>query len=260
MELKIEKLSPNECANIITCFLDGGSWENDIRKNLLPDLSNNPTKAEISKLIKERYELNEKNYEENIEKFLEWWESDGNFDYQELLNLMETKEPKNRESITWQVGDTFICPRDIEEWSFVMSASFWKWDAINVSLHEITHFVWFEKVKQIEGIKQFSQNQEDETYLPYWLLSEIVIEPILNSSTFAKKYEMTWKSYPEFYDIKIKNKNLMKYIKTLWNERQNFDDFYEKSSKFVYGNWREINKQYLNNFNNQNVEEYANIF
>lgn len=150
MELKIEKLSPNECANIITCFLVGGSWDECIRQNL-PQLSKNPTKSEISKLIKERYELNKKKYEENIEKFLEWWKSDGNSDYQELLNLMETKEPKNRESITWQVGDTFICPRDIEKWSFVMSASFWKWDAINVSLHEITHFVWFEKVKQIEG-------------------------------------------------------------------------------------------------------------
>lgn len=111
------------------------------------------------------------------------------------------------------------------------------------------------KLNKLRGIKHFSQNQEDETYLPYWLLSEIVIEPILNSSTFAKKYEMTWKSYPEFYDIKIKNKNLMKHIKTLWNERQNFDDFYEKSSKFVYGNWKEINKKYLNNFNNQNIEE-----
>ena len=90
--------------------------------------------------------------------------------------------------------------------------------------------------------------------MPYWLLSEIVIDPILNSSTFAKKYEMTWKSYPEFYDITIKNKNLMTHIKSLWNKRQNFEDFYEKSSSFVYDNWKEINKKYLNLYNNTNEE------
>lgn len=248
MQLKVERLSFMQCAEIITWFLDGGSWEQSIRASLV-GLSKKPTKTEIANILQKKIQPKEKEYENNIKKFIEWWNTDGVLDCDELQKIMEIKSPSKKRVITWQVGDTFVCPRDIEDWSFVMSPSLWKWSAINIALHEITHFVWFEKVKQIENIKHFNQDQQDENYLPYWLLSEIVIDPILNSTNFAKKYGMTWKSYKEFYEIKIKNKNLMKYIKTLWNNRTSFDDFYKKSSKFVYENWKEINEKYLNCYN-----------
>ena len=245
INIKIEKLSYLQCAEYIKNFLDDESNWSELIKQQLPKVNKNNSTEEISKLLEEKFKSKEKKYNSNIKQFLKWWDRDGIFDYNELLKIVETNSPEEIHEITWQVGNTFICPRDIEHWSFVMSAELWKWSAINVALHEITHFIWFTKIKQIENIKHFSQNNDDENYQPFWLLSEIVIDPILNSTTFAKKYDMTWKSYPEFYNIKIKNKNLMEYIKTLWNTRTNFMDFYTKSSKFVYNNWKEINEKYL---------------
>ncbi len=253
MEIKIERLSPMQCADIILEYLNGGSWDEYIRTNL-QNLSKHPSKAEIAGLVEKRMEIQKEKYDKNIQNFLDWWENDGESDYQELSKIMGFEHSKNRNAITWQIGDTFICPRDIENWSFVMSAGAWKWDAINIALHEITHFIWFEKVKQFDGIKHFSQNQDDETYLPFWLLSEIVIDPILNSTEFAKKYEMTWKSYSEFYDITIQNRNLMEYISCLWNKRKSFEDFYKESSSFVYANSKEIYEKYLYYYNHEQNE------
>jgi len=255
MNLKVEKLSAHEDAKWFKCFLNGG-WKDSILQNFPEIKYADIAVNDIAVILEKQMQLMGLKVDENIIKVQEWWETEGDKDFKELVNVFDLDESllKHKE-IIWRVGQCPICPRDIEAWSFVMPATYWKWSAINTMLHEITHFLWFEKIKQIENITYFNQQSDGLDYMPYWYLSEIVIDPILNSTVFAKKYEMTWKSYPEFYEINIGEDNLMQTIKDMWETKKDFIDFYQKASCFINKNYNEINDKYMQFYDNSKTND-----
>lgn len=248
MRLDVQILNGAEDAEIFTLFLcDGGPWAEQINTKF-PDIKKlGKDKELIANFLKDYKKDNIKQTKENIASFKNWWLNNMTNHIQEIVGLIELKSDTKNSVVIWSVSDCPICPRFLREWRFAMPASYWKWDAINVSLHEMCHFLWFQKIGELEGVEDFESLKEEE-YLPYWYLSEIVIDTILNSTNFAKEYEMVWKAYPEFYEIKINGINIVEQVNSYWRDRVDFVDFYQKAKKYIIDNYDYIYKTYMSQF------------
>lgn len=250
MELKIERLSAEQNTETNLMFLkEGGSWADRIIDYFseFKALTYKSSFDEILSAVKAKMESAKDGQNNIIKEFQAWWNEDIDKDVRELLNAMELDESFLSGTITWQISMCPICPRFIKEKKFSMPTEYWKWSAIQVALHEICHFVWFEKVGKLENVEDFESLQESD-YLPHWFLSEMVIEPVLCSLKFADEYEMTWKSYDEFYEIEAGGVNIMDYINKLWMARTDFVSFYRQARAFILSNFDEINEKYMSFF------------
>lgn len=112
------------------------------------------------------------------------------------------------------IGLLPVCPRNIEDLSFSFDLcnndSF-----IEICMHEICHFYFFEKCKQI--FKDWKYPDFNNPSL-LWYLSEIVIDPILNRKEVQSIFNHQFKSYDNFYNIYIDEKCIIDIIKSIFND------------------------------------------
>lgn len=116
-----------------------------------------------------------------------------------------------------------ICPRFIESSSFMLPYFFDKYSILGVSAHEMTHILYFKK------IKDNLPNEVIDTEYPSneWLLSEIYAPYISNSEEIQKMIEFKDKLYiPD--DIKVTDQQLNQ-IKKLYLENQDLMVFRSKA-------------------------------
>ena len=96
-----------------------------------------------------------------------------------------------------------ICPRNLEAWSFYVSY-FQDIEAQKgIVLHELTHFLYFEKWKHV--FPNYSESEFEKPNL-IWELSEILVEPIDKDKELMKLVPKTAKAYNRYYSIKINGK------------------------------------------------------
>ena len=91
MNLKVEKLSAHEDAKWFKCFLNGG-WKDSILQNFpeikYADISIN----DIAVILEKQMQLMGLKVDENIIKVQEWWETEGDKDFKELVNIFDLDE------------------------------------------------------------------------------------------------------------------------------------------------------------------------
>ena len=104
-------------------------------------------------------------------------------------------------------------------------------------MHEVLHFLWFEKWKQI-----FPETLEKEFDAPHlcWMLSEMVPKAILSDKRIQRIFKHKPSVYNEYVFAKIDGKPLLSWIGKFYHERKDFEDFVRKSWEFVNKYKREI--------------------
>ncbi|MEI6296744.1 MAG: hypothetical protein WCO84_03815 [bacterium] len=181
---------------------------------------------------------NKDNIEKARDNFQEKWDEIAEKNLANLSKDFETKYPENIKEIKAYVSINPICPRFLDKWSFSL---FYKFDdntIKSVSIHEITHFLYFKKWLEV-----FPDSDKKKFDSPHseWRLSEILASSIANNNKTIQgsTNNREHKVYKEWQDIKIGEKILSEYFGELYKEHENgkisFEDFLKKS-------WEEYQK------------------
>lgn len=153
-----------------------------------------------------------------------------------LLNLLQLKETKINE-IRILISICPINPRDIKKKEFSVYYNFSLEDMFAIAMHEILHFVYFEKWKEV-----FPKSNEESFDGPHiiWHLSEIVAPILLNSNELQSVLKYNHRGYNEYNKLKFGDKDIYDIIKNFYKRSDNFEEFLKKAYKFVLENEEKI--------------------
>lgn len=168
---------------------------------------------EIMKIINSQYEKDEHLTNKLTKKYQQIWDKYNDEYMQAISQILEIEWPENARNITGKVGNLPVCPRYIQERLFYINYTTEE-EIIDTCMHECCHFLFFEKCKQV--LKNIT-NKDFDTPALLWYLSEILIDPILNSNKIQKIFKHKFKSYDIFYNVNINNQPLMKTMNEILN-------------------------------------------
>ena len=193
------------------------------------------------KIIYDFFKQTEKNKKvklrESCLRFQRSWNKINNKALEALSEVVEINWPKNTMKIAAYVTLNPICPRWIKKRTFDIYYKFNIRKMKAVSLHEILHFIYFEKWKQV-----FPKTKEREFDKPYlvWQLSEMVPPIILKDERIQKVFRHKPPAYKEYVKFKIDKKPLLEYFQEFYDNKKDFEDFLKQSWKFVKEHKKEI--------------------
>jgi hypothetical protein len=195
---------------------------------------NGKKKKQIAKKFLEKFYDTHKN--ELIERtniFQKSWDKINDKIMIALEDIIEENWPENDKEMFAAIGLNPICPRDIIGRYFLVFYKMNEYEAIRTIIHEILHFLWFEKWKTI--FPEAGLEDLDPPSIP-WKLSEIVPLAILSDERIQKIF----KHYPVVYDewqvIKINDKPLLEHIQEFYDKKKDFEDFVRRSFDFIKQN------------------------
>ncbi len=147
-----------------------------------------------------------------------------------LSEVVEQKWPEKDKKIFARVSLNPICPRYIKQRTFDVFFRMKPKHMKSVAIHEILHFIYFEKWKKV-----FPKTKEKEFDKPHlvWHLSEMVPRIILNDKRVQNVFEYKFSSYKKYENFKLNGKPLLSYLQDFYDNRKNFADFLKRSWKFV---------------------------
>lgn len=197
-------------------------------------INNQMTNQEIYDVVKrmmyKEYEKNADEMEERRVELLSKLEVFQSAIIPKMLDLFEVDWPKEQQDITCYLGLYAVFPRNVltkEYWIHYKTAE----DVImRASVHEINHFILFEKWKAMHGYTL----QEEPSYPDVlWFLEEMAVDPTLNTKEMQEVAPYPQKAYQIFYDNTLNDIPIEEYIIKLFKERNNMADFLDRAYKFI---------------------------
>lgn len=208
-------------------------------KGLIED---NMTYDEVLHIVTPIVEQELMDSKEKIEKRIDYFKDE--FDkysddlINELLNLFEVSW-EDEKDIDCFVGYIPFYPRSIVYKFFDVSYA----DEDRVFLgtaHEINHFVFFEKWKQLYGYNDSNEPLHPE---PLWFTCELIVDPTLNTKRIQEITGYEHKAYEQFYTESIDGKIVMDYVKEFFNERNTIKEFIDKTYEFCVNHIQELSEK-----------------
>ena len=226
-KLKFKYLTLEETSDILSWTLKDTDNILSVKEGTLflyPELEILTKEDNIKDIIKDRYN-----------NFIK----ENNYLREEYFNI---KWPKEYKEISVGIGLIPVCPRYIKEKAFDIHKKN-KEDLIDTCMHELCHFLFFEKCKEI--YPNWKYEDFDSPSL-LWYLSEIVIDPILNSTNIQKIYKHKFKCYDIFYNVEIDNINLLDKITSIYKNNS-----IETAIKESYDYLKEHEEEFIRKCNNK---------
>ena len=190
--------------------------------SLFPELSDIPKNApkkdidsKIEAVVTKRYNDRKEMIEDDILRYQKLWEPYNDNFFDALANYLNIKWPTNHDTIIADVGIIPVCPRYLEDFRFSIHDGMKDDLLIETCAHELCHFLWFEKWKEIYPL---TKNEEFESPNIVWEYSEMVVDPILNSKIISKVLNRNTRyAYDYFYNIKDGNQMMMDKLFDIYN-------------------------------------------
>lgn len=157
-----------------------------------------------------------------------------------MLQLFETEWNEKDSNIICYLGCFPVFPRDVIKKEFYVNYNTIDERIMKSSIHEIDHFVLFEKWKSMHGYYLKTQPKHPEAL---WFLEEIAVDPTLNEECIQKIAPYTQVAYQQFYNETINGISVMDNIKIIYNQKRNMADFLDRAYKFIGDNIYEIIKK-----------------
>ena len=242
VRFKIAKLK--DIIPLINFFLNpkegGWDWSHYILNKypeLKKKLSNVKNKERRKKITQTFFEKQQKKEIENLnkakERYQKTWERINDDVMITLSEIVEQKWPKNLDKITARISLCPINPRHIKSRTFDIYYKSSIHDSKATNIHEILHFIYFEKWKKL--FPKIPEKKFDAPYL-VWDLSEMATSIILSDKRIQKIFKHKPHPYKEHEKIKINEKYLLTYLREFYKKRKNFDNFLRDSWKFLNKN------------------------
>jgi hypothetical protein len=149
----------------------------------------------------------------------------------ELSQHFETDWPENRREMVGSISVLPVHPRFLDEYSFCLGYKDIA-DMIETSAHEILHFLWFKKWKEV-----FPKIERKEYESPHlvWRLSEIMdpiilqCQPAIRDLIKPKKW-----GYASFENINIGDVSMTDYFKEIYVQSVSSGDNFETTLKKLW--------------------------
>ena len=249
-KVKFNVAPVNSTLPMIDFFLNpspaGWDWSNSIYKHY-PELKEKlegikdrkKRKAIESVFFHDIFQKERPKLEKRTKVFQEQWDKINDQVVKVLSEVVEQEWPREDKTVIARVSLNPICPRYIKERMFDV---FYKQDPRymqQVALHEILHFIYFEKWKQV-----FPRTKEKEFDAPYlvWQLSEMVPRVILGDKRVQRVLKGNFHSYKIYEDLKINGRPLLAYLQEFYDNRRDFSDFLRTSFEFVKRHQAKLSK------------------
>lgn len=211
----------DDCDSIVNIIYDeeygrvqkylANSFLIDLR--LLYDVGKNEGYKIISPILIYHYESSEAEITDKMHKLTSGWKDIESDIFRILYDLFGC-EKMYKNDIIAELSINLVCPRYLDKWSFDINYRKSIEEMILTCVHEIIHFVWFEKwSKLFKNLNKDEYNAPSET----WLLSEIVIDAIIKETELKKYCSEDKPAYKHFYDIQIDGVNVMEHFRGLFN-------------------------------------------
>lgn len=164
------------------------------------------------------------------------WDKVGSGFLEALAENFETEWPEDKPEIIGYVTNLPIFPRFLDDYKFCVGYENLP-KSIETSAHEIVHFLWFKKWKEV-----FPEMERREYESPRlaWRLSEIMDPIILQCNPKIKDLikPKSW-GYSSFKDIKIGDVGMTEYFKKIYLDSIASGDNFETTLKKL---WEEAQK------------------
>ena len=179
-------------------------------KEIKKDLDIN---KQIEDIVNKRYYDNFDLLNQKITEYTNIWNKYNDIYLKSLSEYFDISNLKVSKIIA-NVGIIPIFPRYLDTYSFSIGIVDEE-KLIETTSHEILHFFWFEKWKEM-----FPNYKKEEFETPnlIWKYSEMVVDPILNSKIFKDIFKINYKAYDSFYGLYDKEVKVMDKLKEIYNE------------------------------------------
>ena len=147
-----------------------------------------------------------------------------------LINTFEMEWPEELEIITCYVGCISSFPRNVITKKFFISYEKDMDMLMMVSIHEINHFVLFEKWKQMHGYNKEHEPSYPETL---WFLEEMAVDPTLNIPCIQNVAPYPQKAYEQFYECIIDGISAEEHLINMFANRSSMEDFLNTAYDFI---------------------------
>lgn len=147
-----------------------------------------------------------------------------------LLCTFELKWPEEYKRFTCYVGCISSFPRNVMTKEFFVSYEKDIDMLMMASIHEINHFLLFEKWKQMHGY-----DRENEPLYPdtLWFLEEMVVDPTLNIPCIQNVAPYPQKAYEQFYERMIDGIPAENHIINMFINRTSIENFLNTAYDFI---------------------------
>lgn len=145
----------------------------DMALTLIPELAHT---NEIDQTISNYYDNIASELDKRVIRYQSIWDKI-NDSYMKSLEDFLGIVWNGKESIICEVGFIPVSPRYLDECAFSISYNFDGDSLINIVSHEVLHFYWFMKFKEV--LPNIKREYYDFPHLP-WKYSELITEVILN--------------------------------------------------------------------------------
>lgn len=165
----------------------------------LASISKESSRDEIDKkivdVVTKLYSKYEKNIELDIKRYNQLWNKYNDKYFEMLFKFFDCFFENNVEA---SVGLLPVFPRNLDAYYFSLSVGIEDSKLLETTAHEILHFIWFEKCKNMYPL--IPRENYDSPFLE-WKYSEMVTDPILNNKPFSDLFDFEEKSYDSFYNL-----------------------------------------------------------
>lgn len=152
-----------------------------------------------------------------------------------LIDSFEMQWPKEQEYIICYIGCISSFPRNVMTKEFFISYEKDIDMLIMASIHEINHFVLFEKWKQMHGYDKEIEPMYPDTL---WFLEEMAVDPTLNIPAIQSVAPYPQKAYEQFYERMIDGVSAEDHIINIYENRISMEDFLNTAYDFINKNKR----------------------
>ena len=139
-----------------------------------------------------------------------------------LIDTFELKWPEDQEIIICYVGCISSFPRNVMTKEFFVSYEKDIDTLMMISIHEINHFVLFEKWKQMHGYDKDIEPMYPDTL---WFLEEMAVDPTLNIPSIQQAAPYPQRAYEQFYERMIDGISAEEHIISIYNNRTSIEDW-----------------------------------
>ncbi len=208
-------------------------------KERLSNLKSKDKKEAVRKFFKKQEEKNKKVFETVREDFEKEWNKINDDIMIALEKVHEIKWSNKFNEFTARVNSNPICPRYLNKNTFDIYFAIHNDLMKRIIVHEISHFIFFEKWKQI-----FPEADAREFETPHliWKFSEMVPYVILNDERIQEVFPHEPPVYDVWKKLEINNKPILKKLEEIYKKRKNFEDFIKNSWKFIQENKDKIER------------------
>jgi|APSaa5957512576_1039674.scaffolds.fasta_scaffold00187_47 hypothetical protein len=206
-------------------------------------LENSKNKKKDLKIFFENFEKeNKKKLIEMVQKTKNLWLPLNNKLMKAFEEIHEIKWTKKHEIFNVRITLNPVCPRFLQYNAFDIFYKFDEKNIIDTFLHEISHFIFFEKLKEV--YPKINPKEFEEPHL-IWKMSEMMPGIILQDKKIQDIFQNKELSvYDNIKKLKIKDKLILDILQDFYDNKKDFEDFIKKSYTFVKENQIEVEKQF----------------